>query len=129
MSLLLWVGIGGALGACARYTVYVLAQKWLGSSFPYATLFVNTAGSALMGLLSGTLALKWHWSSEVQAMVFVGMLGAFTTFSTFTLDVATLYQRNSWIKLMAYTSLSCVLPIAGMIAGLYTVRLVMTKNS
>ena len=86
LKMLVFVAMGGALGAVARYLTIMGVGRVLGSGFPYGTLTVNILGSFILGMLVEAFALKWHVSQEVRAMIVVGVLGAFTTFSSFSLD-------------------------------------------
>ena len=95
MSWLL-VGIGGAAGAMARYGAGVVTNRLIGPPVPYATAMVNILGCAVIGLLAGG-ADGGHirMSPEARLFVFVGILGGFTTFSTFGLDTVTLARTQS----------------------------------
>lgn len=117
MNTIIAIAVGGAAGALGRYGTQALALRLFGASFPYGTLIVNVAGSFLMGLLA-------HWflvrgvSAEVRSLVLVGCLGALTTFSTFSLDAAALYQRGELGAAAVYVILSVVLSIGALFAGL-----------
>ena len=92
---MLWIAIaaGGALGSLARHAVNVAFTHFLGRAVPFATAMVNIVGSLTIGALAGLLASgRLHMSVTTQAFVFVGILGGFTTFSSFMLDVFTLAQ-------------------------------------
>jgi CrcB protein len=93
-----------------------------GSAFPYSTLTVNVVGSFILGVIVETGALIWSPGEALRAFLVVGMLGAFTTFSTFSLDVAVLYERGAFASLAAYVILSVVISIAALFAGLALVR-------
>ena len=85
------VGAGGALGSMARHGVNVVFVHVLGRAIPYATAAVNIAGAAAIGVLAALLATgRLQWSNEMRTFVFVGVLGGFTTFSSFMLDTFTL---------------------------------------
>lgn len=86
MSHITFIGLGGALGAITRYLCTLLMLRCLGSSFPYGTLFVNVLGSVLMGLLVTIFAAKSITLEPLALVVMVGFLGAFTTYSAFSLD-------------------------------------------
>ena len=122
MRELLLVAGGGALGAVARYLVYVLAGQLLGTGFPYGTLIVNATGSFAMGILIEGMALAWTVNPEVRLFLAVGVLGAFTTFSTFSLDVALLYERGRLGLAAGYVAVSCVCSIGALFLGLYIMR-------
>ena len=88
MKTVLAIAAGGALGAVARYYVNIGTGVLLGTAFPWGTLFVNLIGCFAMGVLVELMAITWSPSAELRAFLTVGILGALTTFSAFTLDVA-----------------------------------------
>lgn len=118
LHLWLAVGAGGAIGAVARYAVGALSLRLLGPNFPWGTLAVNFAGSALMGLFIAWLAAKEPHSSAMRAFVATGVLGGFTTFSTFALDAVTLYRDKSLTIAGIYVAASVILSIGGLFGGL-----------
>ena len=123
MNAVLLVGAGGALGAMARYGVSVGLARLLSSSFPIATLAVNIAGSLLMGVLVGLLArFLPGWQDEARLFIAVGMLGGFTTFSSFSLDTIVLIERGALVQAMLYVVLSVVVCLAGLYLGLLFTR-------
>jgi CrcB protein len=122
MKSLVIVACGGAIGAVARYLVYQLCAHWLGTSFPYATLFVNIAGSFIMGIVIEAMVLAATSSAETRLFLAVGILGAFTTFSTFSLDFAVLYRRGALTLSMVYVMTSVIFSIAALFAGLALAR-------
>ncbi|MBL4907570.1 MAG: fluoride efflux transporter CrcB [Sneathiella sp.] len=126
MNMYLSVALGGAIGACARYGVAHFALRLLGPGYPYGTLIVNVAGSLLMGLLIEVLALRWSPSPELRVLLVTGFLGAFTTFSTFSLDVAVQIQKGAFIAAGGYILVSVALSIFGLFAGLYIMRMILT---
>ncbi len=126
MKVFLSVAAGGAVGAAARYVVMSAIGALLGSGFPYATLAVNVAGSFVLGLLVEMMALFWSPGEGLRAFMVVGMLGAFTTFSTFSLDVAVLYGRGALLAAAAYIIASVVLSIVALFLGLAVVRALAT---
>jgi CrcB protein len=88
----LWVALGGAIGSAARYACSGLAVRWLGTAFPWGTFFVNATGSFAIGVLA---ALATHGErpligADARAFLIVGVLGGFTTFSSFSLETLTL---------------------------------------
>ncbi|SMH52179.1 fluoride efflux transporter CrcB [Azospirillum agricola] len=119
---LLAVAVGGAAGSVARYLLILLVGQWVGTRFPYGTLIVNASGCFAMGVLSELAALVWSPSPELRALVLVGVLGGFTTFSSFTLDIGVLVGRNEMAAAMGYLLASVVLTILGFFAGLWVVR-------
>src|SRR5690606_7911733 len=95
MQPFLLVALGGAIGASARYGASVAVGHLWRTSFPFATLLVNVVGSLAMGLLVGWLARTLPaWQNEARLFVAVGILGGFTTFSAFSLDIVTLFERG-----------------------------------
>lgn len=119
---ILVVGVGGAFGSIGRYFVYLAATKFLGPAFPYGTLIVNVVGSFMMGVLIELMALTWDVTMQTRLFLVVGFLGAFTTFSTFSLDVAVLYERKAFAVTGLYIVGSVVLSVGGLFAGLLLVR-------
>ena len=122
----LWVAAGGALGSVARYLSMVLIGQTVGAGFPWGTLFVNIAGSAVMGVLAELGALVWQPSPDLRVFLTVGILGGFTTFSTFSLDVAVLVDRHSWAVAALYVALSVLLSVGALFAAMAAVRQVVT---
>jgi CrcB protein len=128
MKEILAVALGGVIGAVARYLVYVAAGHLLGTSFPYGTLFVNVVGSFAMGVLVETWALVWSTSTAMRLLLATGILGAFTTFSSFSLDFAVLFERRAYGLCAIYTIASFVLSVGALFAGLHLVRRVLVPN-
>lgn len=117
------VALGGALGSVFRYLLMGKIATALGSTFPYGTMIVNISGSFLMGVLIGVLAKTSFATHEIRAFLAVGVLGGFTTFSTFSLDILFLWERGEMRHAVLYAALSVVLSIVGIIAGLFGIRL------
>ena len=120
LGTMLQVAAGGALGAAARYLVGVAAMRLVGPGFPWATLAVNVLGSFLMGVLVVVLARRG--GQHLAPFLMTGVLGGFTTFSAFSLDVATLYERGAVASAAAYAAASVLLSVAGLFAGLALAR-------
>jgi fluoride exporter len=97
MTNILLVAIGGAIGAVFRYLISIFMIQLLGSAFPFGTLLVNVLGSFLMGVVYGLGQISYV-SPEVKALVGVGILGALTTFSTFSNETLLLIQSGDWFK-------------------------------
>ncbi len=116
------VAAGGALGAWGRYLAISWFGQRLGSGFPYGTLAVNAAGSLLLGAFVALGASDWRVAPEVQVFVAVGVIGAFTTVSTFALDTAYLAGRHRRLLAGAYVALALALSLAGAALGYYSVR-------
>ena len=122
MTMVLSIAAGGAIGSVLRHFAGIGAAAWLGTAFPYGTLFVNVVGSFVMGVLVALFAHMGNPSQEMRAFLTVGVLGGFTTFSSFSLDVATLYERGQVLSTGLYIALSLVLSLAGIFAGMFIVR-------
>ncbi len=117
----LQVALGGALGASARYGVGVAVVRALGRhDFPLGVLTVNIIGSFLMGVFVTVAAQKGltHWAPFLMT----GVLGGFTTFSSFSLEAVTLYERGAVGQASLYVALSVICSIAGLMAGLWLTR-------
>lgn len=110
------VAFGGALGAVCRFGLSALIAA-RGFAFPYHTLAVNMAGCFLMGILSEAAAARLIESAELRLFLMVGFLGAFTTFSTFTLDLGALMEREEFLKAFTYAAASVILCIALFFTG------------
>ncbi len=116
------VFLGGGVGSALRHGVNLAGSRWLGMAFPYSTLTVNIIGSLVMGLLAAFFAFKGEASQSWRLFLTTGMLGGFTTFSAFSLDVAVLYERGDLVLAAFYIMASVFFALAGLFAGLYIMR-------
>ncbi|HEX3859742.1 MAG TPA: fluoride efflux transporter CrcB [Pseudolabrys sp.] len=116
------VFLGGGIGAALRHGFNVGFARVLGTAFPYATLFENISGSVAMGLLAATFAFRGEIPQHVRLFLTTGILGGYTTFSTFSLDTALLYERGELGVSALYVLLSVALSVGGLFAGLALVR-------
>jgi CrcB protein len=116
------VFLGGGFGAALRHGVNIAAARLLGTAFPWGTLTVNVVGSFVMGLLAAWFAFKGDASQHWRLFLTTGILGGYTTFSTFSLDAALLYERGQLTLAAVYVIGSVVLGLAGLLAGLAIVR-------
>lgn len=116
------VFVGGGIGAALRHGCNVGFARLIGTAFPYATLFENVIGSTVMGLLVAFFAFKGGIPQHWQLFLTTGILGGYTTFSTFSLDTALLYERGELGLAALYVLLSMAASIAGLFAGLAIVR-------
>lgn len=122
MSMLAAIAAGGAVGAVARFLVASGMERWLGAGFPWGTLAVNVAGSFALGALVEACALSWAPPPELRAALSVGALGAFTTFSAFSLDVASLVERGAALAAGGYVAASVTLSVGALACGLRAAR-------
>lgn len=119
----LLVFLGAGMGGAMRHGVNQFAAQLLGAAFPFGTLAINVAGSFAMGLLAEYLALRGQLPQEVRLFLATGVLGGFTTFSAFSLDTISLYQRGEWMAAAVYAACSVVLSLLALLAGLMFVRM------
>lgn len=122
MMPVLAVAVGGALGSVARYLVVGQITRWLGASFPWGTLTVNFVGGLTIGVLAEAMALKWSVPPEMRLFLITGILGGFTTFSAFSLEVALLAERGAMAAALAYVVASVVLSVGAVFVGLALIR-------
>lgn len=118
----LLVALGGGIGAALRHLSGVAALRLLGPAFPYGTMFVNVLGSFVMGVFIELLARRFGASPELRLFFATGVLGGFTTFSSFSLDTAFLYERGDLALAAVYVIGSVAVGIAALFAGLALVR-------
>lgn len=119
----LLVFVGGGLGAVLRHGVNRLAFLTWGAAFPVGTMIVNVVGSLIMGLLIGIFAAYPAISQPARLFLTTGLLGGFTTFSAFSLDALTLYERGQIGLALAYVAASVVLSLAAIATGYFVGRL------
>jgi CrcB protein len=103
------VAVGGALGAMARYAVSIWVFNYSSDKFPYATLSVNVLGSFIMGILFVIIVERAALPAEMRSLLMVGFLGAFTTFSTFSLDALSLWQNGHLFVALVYVLATVIL--------------------
>lgn len=119
MTPIFQVALGGAIGASLRYMTGLMMARLLGKGFPWGTLTVNIVGSFLMGVLVVVLA---QTGNRYAPLLMTGLLGGFTTFSAFSLDVVTLYERGQLALAGGYVAASVAVSIAALFAGLLLAR-------
>lgn len=125
MTNLLAIALGGAVGALGRHFVAGQITHYFGTGFPLGTLTVNVLGSFIMGCLIEAMALAWSPGSELRAFLTVGMLGAFTTFSTFSLETVLLAERGQFGLMLAYILLSVLLSVGALYLAMQLLRSVL----
>jgi CrcB protein len=120
---ILAVALGGACGSVARYLVAIGSARLFGPSFPWGTLVINIAGSALIGALAGLYATRWDASQSTRLFLTVGICGGFTTFSTFSLDAWYLLERGQTAASLGYMLASVMLSLAALVGAMHLVRM------
>ncbi|WP_417254841.1 fluoride efflux transporter CrcB [Celeribacter sp.] len=120
MTPLLQVALGGALGATARYLTGNAMARLLGKDFPWGTLTVNFLGSFLMGVI--VVVLAHENGNKFAPLLMTGMLGGFTTYSAFSLDAMTIFERGEYGLASVYVIGTLILALGGIALGLYSAR-------
>lgn len=114
---IIWVGLGGAFGAVARYLINISPLAGMFEKFPFPTFFINVTGSFLIGFLLILLTDKIAVSENFRLSVIVGFLGAFTTFSTFEMEIYGLMKERFFATAFLYLFLSVAVGFAGLVCG------------
>lgn len=122
LGILLAVALGGALGSLLRYFVAGAVQSATWPGFPWGIFVVNITGGFAMGIIVELSALKLNLTPDMRAFLTVGILGGYTTFSTFSLDSALLIERGDYSGAALYVAGSALLSILALFAGLWLVR-------
>lgn len=122
MYMLLSVALGGAIGAVSRYWISSQVHSAVGGSFPWGTLAVNILGCAVLGALVQVMAQIWSPSEELRAFLVVGLLGALTTFSAFSLEMVLMIERGDWLNAGLYTLLSVILCVGALAVTMISLR-------
>ena len=118
----LLVFAGGGIGAALRHWVNGISLALYGPGYPWGTLFINVSGSLLMGVVVELATLKIGMPAHVRLFIATGILGGYTTFSTFSLETGLLHARGDTAAAIAYALGSLVLGVAGFFAGMHGVR-------
>ena len=112
------------MGAVLRYLVSSHIARWAGSGFPWGTLAVNVLGALVMGVFVGLFARFWQVGEATKLFLTTGLLGGFTTFSAFSLEVVLMLERQQWLLAFTYSLASVVLCAAVLLAALWLLRAV-----
>lgn len=120
---LLSVAFGGSIGSVARYLIYFYFEKQHTSLFPWATLIVNLLGSFLIGFLWGYFD-RVYLPTGFRLMIFIGLLGSFTTYSTFAFDIFSLFRDGEFRLLLVYLFGTNILAIGFVFVGYYLTKFV-----
>jgi len=118
----LLVAVGGAIGSLLRYYVGQWALRLMGPAFPWGTLAVNVVGCFVIGVFAELIARKFNASVELRLLLITGFLGGFTTFSAFSLDAISLFERGEAVAGGVYIVASVGLSMAAVITGLAVMR-------
>ncbi|SBS27413.1 Putative fluoride ion transporter CrcB [Marinomonas spartinae] len=116
------IAMGGALGALSRYGMTRWINTYWHHHFPFATMLINILGCFLMGVAFVIIGEKMQSLEPYRPLVMVGFLGAFTTFSTFSLEIIALINMEAWLSAVSYLLLSCLLGIAAVAGGIFLAR-------
>lgn len=127
LQFLFLVFVGGGIGSSLRYGVNLATVAWFGPHFPWGTLTVNVVGSAVMGAFAGFLMTRepGTGSDAVRLFFMTGILGGFTTFSAFSLDVVVLWQRGATMAAIGYVLVSLALSILALLAAMAVIEAMM----
>jgi CrcB protein len=123
----IWLGflvvfLGSGVGGMLRHGVGIVALRLMGPTFPWGTLAINVVGSALMGVMIGLFAAKSIENAELRLFVTTGLIGGFTTWSTFSLDAVTLWERGEIGAAISYVLASLVLSVVVLAIALVITR-------
>ncbi len=121
---LVYIGVFGLVGVFARYFLNVFFSDFVASPFPYATLVINVTGSFAIGVAYAFGAERTGLPAEVTTGIMVGLLGGFTTFSAFSLEMSRLIEGGQLLQASAYLGLSAVLGVLATFGGLHLGRLI-----
>jgi CrcB protein len=121
---LLLICLGGAVGTGARYLIGGLAARWLGSEFPYGTLFINVLGSFLIGFVQQVGLTTLAIPETTRLVLTIGVMGGFTTYSSFSYETISLIENGSWLGAAANVVLTTGLCLVVCVLGLGLGRVV-----
>lgn len=122
MATVLWIGIGGFIGANSRYWLGSLINRWLGTGFPWATALVNISGALLIGIIATLFADKAVANESLRLFLIVGLLGGYTTFSSYSFEAVSMMQDERWMSAISYLVLSNVVGILACVGGVMIAR-------
>ncbi len=122
MKMILAVATGGALGATGRFLVGKFMFRLMGPGFPWGTLTVNIIGSFIIGIIVTLLASRYNLAHHWQGFLVIGVLGGFTTFSAFSMEVGLMLERHEITQAAFYAMGSLVLGVVALFLGLYAGR-------
>ncbi len=120
------VGLGGAVGSMMRHGLNMASLKLIGPNFPFGTMTANILGSLLIGILAGCFAHFASWTQDLRLFLVIGLLGGFTTFSSFSLDTILLFEKGATLQGIIYVVGSFGLSLSAALGGLWIIRQVAT---
>jgi len=120
----LWIAFAGALGTLARYSLTEIVQRVLGSGFPWGTALVNVLGSFLFGVIWSLAEGRLALTPQTRAIVLIGFMGAFTTFSTFMFETSGLMRDAQWALALGNVALQVIVGLVSLFAGLAVGQLI-----
>jgi CrcB protein len=122
LAKILAIGIGGAFGAIARYLINISSLSNIFQKFPFPTFFINITGSFLIGFFLILLTDKFTTNENLRFAILVGFLGAFTTFSTFEVEIFGLVREKHFTTAFAYLFLSVLVGFVGVLGGVWLAK-------
>lgn len=125
MKLAVVIAIGGAMGALGRHFLAGYVTQLVGSSFPWGIFVVNVIGSIFIGVITELAGQASFIGEELKTLLVIGFLGAFTTFSTFSLDIVELCQKGLWTSAAIYVVGSVCLAVLGLVMAMMVTRGIM----
>jgi CrcB protein len=117
MIQVLWIALGGAIGAVLRYLISAGITPLIPMNFPIGTLVVNILGCLIIGIVYAVLSETAHFQSILKPFIVIGILGGFTTFSSYAIEIVQLAQLQQTMKALAYLALSNIIGLAAAWAG------------
>lgn len=117
-----WIGLGAAFGANARYVIGQVLGRYVGTDFPNGTLLVNITGSVLIGALMTILADRLLTDSHWRLFLFVGVLGGYTTFSSFSFETIAMIEQGRWSSAIMYVITMLAIGLLGCYVGVVIAR-------
>lgn len=124
MKTVMAIAVGGAMGAVSRHYFAAFVMRLVGGNFPFGIMLSNILGSLLMGAMVSFAAHRLNLSMEMRSFITVGFLGAFTTFSTFSMHAVMLFERGNLYQAAAYILGSVTLGIVGFVLGMQLGKLI-----
>jgi CrcB protein len=122
MQIYLIIFLGAGFGGAFRHCVNQISVQMFGVGFPFGTFIVNVLGSLLMGILISFFAFKGELFQHSRLFFTTGVLGGFTTFSAYSLDIVTLYERGENMLAFEYALASVVLSVCAVLAGMWLIK-------